>query len=85
MKTALEKPFRQEEIPLFENMDTLCVQLAFIIGSYLVTYVIIYFLGELLPGLKSVIYGFNFLLGVLVLFVYFLLYALAREPQLKIT
>lgn len=65
MKTALEQPFRQDEIPLFENMDTLGVQLAFIIGTYLLTYVIIFFLGELFPGLKSVIYGFNFLIGVL--------------------
>lgn len=66
MKTAIEKTLRQDEIPLFENMDTLSVQFAFIIGSYMYTYVIIYVLGELIPGLKSVIYGFNFLLGVLV-------------------
>ena len=30
------------------------------------TYGIIYVLGELIPGLKSVSYGFNFLIGVLV-------------------
>lgn len=66
MKTAIEKTLRQDEIPLFENMDTLSVQFAFIIGCYMYTYVIIYILGELIPGLKSVIYGFNFLLGVLV-------------------
>lgn len=66
MKTALEKTLRQDEIPLFENMDTLNVQFAFIMGSYMITYAIIYFLGELIPGLKSVIYGFNFLIGVLV-------------------
>lgn len=66
MKTAIEKSLRQDEIPLFENMDTLSVQFAFIIGSYMYTYVIIYILGELIPGLKSVIYGFNFLIGVLV-------------------
>ncbi len=66
MKTAMERPFRQDEIPLFENMDTLSVQIAFIIGNYFITYIIIYILGELIPGLKSVIYGFNFLIGVLV-------------------
>ncbi len=66
MKTAIEKTLRQDEIPLFENMDTLSVQFAFIIGCYMYTYVIIYILGELIPGLKSVIYGFNFLIGVLV-------------------
>lgn len=66
MKSALEKSLRQDEIPLFENMDTLSVQFAFIIGSYLLTYVIIFVLGELIPGLRAVIYGFNFLIGVLV-------------------
>ena len=66
MKTAIEQSCKAEEIPIFENMDTLSVQLAFILGSYLLTYIIIYLLGELLPGLKSVIYGFNFLIGVLV-------------------
>ena len=35
MKTAMEKTLRQDEIPLFENMDTLSVQFAFIIGSYM--------------------------------------------------
>ncbi len=65
MKTALERPFRQDEIPIFENMDTLSVQFAFIIGTYFITYIIIYILGALIPGLKSVIYGFNFLVGVL--------------------
>ena len=48
------------------KMDTLGVQLAFIFGSYVITYGIIYVLGELLPGMKSIIYGFNFLIGVLV-------------------
>ena len=66
MKTAMEKSLRQDEIPLFENMDTLNVQFAFIFVTYLITYGIIYVLGEAVPGLKSVIYGFNFLLGVLV-------------------
>ncbi len=66
MKTAMERPFRQDEIPIFENMDTLSVQFAFIIGTYFITYIIIYILGVLIPGLKSVIYGFNFLVGVLV-------------------
>ena len=56
MKTAMDRPFRQDEIPLFENMDTLSVQIAFIIGNYFITYIIIYILGELIPGLKSVIY-----------------------------
>lgn len=66
MKAAIEKSQRQDEIPLFENMDTLSVQFGLILLCYLITYGIIFALGELLPGLKSVLYGFNFLIGVLV-------------------
>ena len=66
MKTVSNRSAKQDEIPLYESMDTLGVQLAFIFGSYMITYGIIYVLGELLPGLKSIMYGFNFLIGVLV-------------------
>ena len=53
------------EIPMNGSMDKLTVQVAFIALSYAVAYGLMYLLGELLPGMKSVIYGFNFLLGVL--------------------
>lgn len=66
MKSVSNKSAKQDEIPLYESMDTLGVQLAFIFGSYMITYGIIYLLGELIPGLKSILYGFNFLIGVLV-------------------
>lgn len=59
------KQAKKDEIPVFESMDTLSVQLAFVMGAYLLTYLIMLLLGNLLPGLKAVIYGFNFLLGVL--------------------
>ncbi len=54
-----------DRVPVFESMDTLSVQLAFVMGAYLLTYICMLILGNLLPGLKAVIYGFNFLLGVL--------------------
>ena len=66
MKSVSNRSAKQDEIPLYESMDTLGVQLAFIFGSYVITYGIIYVLGELIPGLKSIMYGFNFLIGVLV-------------------
>ena len=59
------KQEKKDEIPVFESMDTLSVQLAFVMGAYLLTYLVMLLLGNLLPGLKAVIYGFNFLLGVL--------------------
>ncbi len=53
------------EIPMQGSMDKLTVQLAFVLSAYLLTYVLMYVLGLLIPGMKATIYGFNFLLGVL--------------------
>ena len=64
-KIASEEVLTEKDIPIFENMDTLSVQVAFMMGAYLVTYIVMYILGILVPGLKSVVYGFNFLIGVL--------------------
>ena len=54
-----------EESPMQESIDKLTVQIALIALSYLGTYLLMFLLGSLLPGMRSVIYGFNFLLGVL--------------------
>ena len=53
------------EIPMQESMDKMTVQIALIIVAYAAAYLLMFGLGTLLPGMKSVIYGFNFLLGVL--------------------
>ncbi len=53
------------EIPMQESMDKLTVQIALIGAAYLLTYLLMMGLGALLPGMRSVIFGFNFLLGVL--------------------
>lgn len=53
------------EIPMQESIDKMTVQIAFIAVTYLLAYCMMYGLGELLPGMRSTIYGFNFLLGVL--------------------
>lgn len=60
-----ENTAKRDEVPVFESMDTLSVQLAFVMGTYLITYLIMLVLGHLFPGMKAVIYGFNFLIGVL--------------------
>ena len=54
-----------DESPMQESIDKLTVQTALICLSYLLAYLLMMLLGSLLPGMKSVIYGFNFLLGVL--------------------
>ncbi len=53
------------EIPMQESIDKMTVQIALIVVAYLMTFLLMFLLGKLLPGMKSVIYGFNFLLGVL--------------------
>ena len=55
----------ENEIPMQESMDKMTVQIALILVAYIAAYVFIFLLGRLLPGMRSVIYGFNFLLGVL--------------------
>ena len=61
----LEKIEEENEIPMQESIDKLTIQIAIIAVAYMVAYLLMYLLGNLLPGMKSVIYGFNFLLGVL--------------------
>ena len=53
------------EIPMNGSLDKLTVQIALIILAYALTHIVMYGLGQLLPNMKSVIYGFNFLIGVL--------------------
>ena len=55
----------ENEIPMQESMDKMTVQVALIAVAYLFSFLLMYLLGQLLPGMKSVIFGFNFLLGVL--------------------
>lgn len=55
----------ENEIPMQGSMDKLTVQLTFVAGAYFLAYLMMLGLGKLLPGMKSVIFGFNFLLGVI--------------------
>ena len=53
------------ESPMQDSIDKMTIQIALVTVAYLVAYVLMMVFGNLVPGLKSVIYGFNFLLGVL--------------------
>lgn len=53
------------EVPMNGSMDKLTIQLALIAVAYMLTYLLMWGLGALLPNMRSVIYGFNFLIGVL--------------------
>ena len=64
-KLQSEEIQADNEIPMQESIDKLTVQIALIAVAYMLSYALMYGLGLLLPGMKSVIFGFNFLLGVL--------------------
>lgn len=53
------------EIPMQDSIDKMTIQVALVAAAYLLAYLFMLLLGSLLPGMKAVIYGFNFLLGVL--------------------
>ncbi len=54
------------EIPLQESLDKITIQVALVVVTYVLAYGIMAIIGSFFgDGLKSVIYGFNFLLGVL--------------------
>ena len=53
------------EIPMQESLDKMTVQVAIVAVAYLLAYLAMFAIGKALPGMKSVVYGFNFLLGVL--------------------
>lgn len=52
------------EIPMQASIDKMTIQIALIAAAYLLAYLLMFLLGSLFPGMRSVIYGFNFLLGV---------------------
>ena len=60
-----ERIEEENEIPMQESIDKITVQIALVFVAYLVAYGLMVLLGNLLPGMKSTIYGFNFILGVL--------------------
>jgi len=64
-KISSEQIQSENEIPMQESIDKLTVQMALICLAYLLAFALMFLLGKLLPGMKAVIYGFNFLLGVI--------------------
>lgn len=61
----MEQMVQEGEIPMNGILDKFTVQIAFITVTYLLAYGFMYALGALIPSMKSIIYGFNFLLGVI--------------------
>ena len=55
----------ENEIPMQESIDKMTVQIALIIVTYMIAYFFMAMLSKVIPGMTSLIFGFNFLLGVL--------------------
>lgn len=67
-KSALNKDVVEDEgeIPMVESIDKFSIQIALVGISYLLCFLVMKILGNLVgEGLKSTIYGFNFLFGAL--------------------
>lgn len=60
-----DKVESDNEIPMQESMDKMTVQIAPIFVAYVAACLLMAGLGALVPGMKSIIFGFNFLLGVI--------------------
>ena len=56
---------RKGEIPMQESLDKLTFELAFVLVSYALAYGIMFAIAKIAPGMSSLIFGFNFLIGVL--------------------
>ena len=54
-----------EEISLNGSIDKMTVQIALVFLTYAATFLLMFGLSKLIPGLSSTLFGFNFLLGVL--------------------
>ena len=77
-----EKVEGNDEVPMQESLDKISIQLGFIFVAYALAYLIMYSLALLIPGMKSTIYGFNFLLGVLAATVVKYITRFLRKTQL---
>lgn len=53
------------EIPMQESVDKMTIQISFIVAAYVIAYIFMRVIGEILPNMRATIYGFNFLLGVI--------------------
>ncbi|MBP5183611.1 MAG: hypothetical protein J6113_00705 [Lachnospiraceae bacterium] len=60
-----EKVEDDGEIPMIESIDKITMEIALVAICYAGAYGIMYLLGNVAGGLKSTIYGFNFLFGAL--------------------
>ncbi len=61
----IEQVQGEGEIPMNGSIDKITFQIAFIFISYMLTFLVMTGLSALIPSMQSTIFGFNFLIGVL--------------------
>ena len=54
-----------DEVPMQESIDKMTLQICLIAAGYMITFGIMVGLSALLPSMEDIIYGFNFLIGVM--------------------
>lgn len=62
---SLESIQGSDEMEVTESIDKFTVQVAMVVLTYMAAYGVMVLLGNLVPGLKATVFGFNFLLGTL--------------------
>ncbi len=62
----MEEVHTSNDIPMEGSVDKLSIQLALVTFTYFLAYIAMTLLGKLVPGMRDLIFGFNFLLGVLI-------------------
>ena len=60
---AIETFRDKDEIPVSESIDQLSIQFALIAIAYLLTFLLCKYLTALVPGLATLLWGFNFIFG----------------------
>ena len=61
----MEEVHTSNDIPMQGSVDKLSIQLALVTFTYFVAYIMMTVLGSIISGMRDLIFGFNFLLGVL--------------------
>lgn len=78
-----ERVEEEGEIPMVESMDKLTVQIALVILCYAAAFAVMFVLGKLVgDGLRSTIYGFNFLIGTLMAVILKLIMKLLKKGKM---
>ena len=78
---AVEAFRDKDEIPVSESIDLLSIQFALIAICYLLTYLLCRGLASLVPGLASLLWGFNFIFGSLMAAIVSLVLRKLREKN----